>query len=245
MTQRATGRRAPLIWTLTEGRGLFDLGSFRLLKTAMQRLPRGDGHCVLVLPGFLAGDGSTRPLRGLLRDLGYDAQGWGMGQNLRFNAERDRQMMDLVERVYAQKGRKISLIGWSLGGVFAREIAKGVPEKVRCVITLGSPISNERAHSNARNLFEAINGKSTTPLSDGRYQDLEAPPPVPTTSIFTKMDGVVNWRGSVQKPGGETENICLPSSHLGIGVSPLTMVAIADRLIQPEGDWMPFDRSGW
>jgi pimeloyl-ACP methyl ester carboxylesterase len=154
-------------------------------------------------------------------------------------------MGDLVKGVYGRAGRKISIIGWSLGGVFARELAKMYPDKVRSVITLGSPISNDRNHSSARHLFEAINGRETNPQRQGRYAALEEAPPVPTTSILTKTDGIVAWRGSLQKKAPQTENIIVPASHVGLGVNPLVMVAIADRLAQAEGQWRPFDRSGW
>ncbi|MEM6410494.1 MAG: alpha/beta fold hydrolase [Pseudomonadota bacterium] len=247
MTTQVDGRAPPLFWTLTEARAWFELGSFGLLRQAMTKLPKGDGHSVLVLPGFLATDKSTRPMRGLLNDLGYNTHGWSLGRNLKFDDVRERELNELVTRVYQKQGRKISIVGWSLGGVFARELAKMHPEKVRSVISLGSPITNNRRYSSARHLFEAINGKETRPESEGRYGDLAAAPPVPTTSIFTKWDGIVNWRGSIQhpEPGADTENIVVPSSHVGLGVSPLVMVAIADRLSQAEGEWMPFERSGW
>lgn len=213
----------------------------------MLNLPKGDGHPVLVLPGFMTGDRSTRPMRRLFDDLGYKSYGWGLGRNVRFNEDREQQMSDLVERVYAENGRKLSIVGWSLGGVFARELAKMHPDVVRSVISLGSPISNNRRHSAPSRIFEAINGKQTQPEVEGRYRDLEAAPPVPTTSIWTKTDGIVSWRGSVQHPekGMKTENIVVPASHVGLGVNPLVMVAVADRLAQPEGRWRPFDRSGW
>lgn len=233
----------PLL-TLAEGRAVFELGSFYAMRGLLSRLPRGDGHSVLVLPGFMAGDTSTAPMRRLLRDLGYDAHGWGLGRNVRIDGEREREMHDVVERLFHESGRKITIIGWSLGGVFAREIAKVMPEMVRGVISLGSPISNDRNHTNARRLFEFLNGKNPEPIREGRYLDLETAPPVPTTSILTKSDGVVAWRGSVQKPGPQTENIEIYASHIGIGVNPLAMVAIADRLAQAEGQWQPFDKSG-
>lgn len=247
MTMQAEGRAPSLFWTLTEGRAWFELGSFGLLRQAMTHLPKGDGHSVLVLPGFLATDRSTKPMRGLLNDLGYDAHGWSLGRNLKFDEVREKELNDLVERVYDRQGQKISIIGWSLGGVFARELAKMHPDKVRSVISLGSPITNNRRYSSARHLFEAINGRETKPETEGRYGDLGSAPPVPTTSIFTKWDGIVNWRGSIQypEPGADTENIVVPSSHVGLGVSPLVMVAIADRLSQPENEWTPFERSGW
>jgi pimeloyl-ACP methyl ester carboxylesterase len=154
-------------------------------------------------------------------------------------------MHDLVERLYRDSGnRKVSLIGWSLGGVFAREIAKAMPDKVRLVISLGSPITNDRGHTNARRLFEKLNGEEPEPVKAGRFRDLETAPPVPTTSILTKSDGIVAWRGSVQHGGDQTENIVIPASHCGMGVNPVAMVAIADRLAQAEGKWRPFDRGG-
>lgn len=246
MTASSEPARPPhLFWTLTEGRAVFELGWFGILRNAMRRLPKGDGHPVLVMPGFLAGDRSTAPMRGLLGDLGYAAHGWGLGQNIHFDAERERDIEASLTNLYARAGRKVSIIGWSLGGVFARELAKQHPDKVRFVISLGSPISNDRNHSRARHLFEALNGPQTQPQREGRYARLDEAPPVPTTSILTKTDGVVGWRGSVQKPGPMTENIVLPASHVGIGVNPLAMLAIADRLAQAEDKWAPFDRSGW
>ena len=244
----ATMARPPHpFWTLTEGRAIFEFGAFGLLRKSMRNLPKGDGHPVLVLPGFMASDHSTRPMRRLFNDLGYNAYGWGLGRNVKFNEVREREMSDLVERIYAENGEKLSIVGWSLGGVYARELAKMHPDIVRVVVSLGSPISNNRRHSAPSRLFEAINGKQTQPEAEGRYRDLESAPPVPTTSILTKTDGVVSWRGSVQCPskGHQTENIVVPASHVGLGVNPLVMVAVADRLAPPEAQWAPFDRSGW
>ncbi|MEL7029128.1 MAG: alpha/beta hydrolase, partial [Pseudomonadota bacterium] len=205
----------------------------------------GDGHPVLVLPGFLAGDSSTRPMRSLLDELGYESSGWGLGRNVQFNDDREQAMSDLVKRLHQDSGgRKVSMVGWSLGGVFARELAKMHPDKVRFVISLGSPITNNRKVSNARHLWAFFNRNSPDEKTPDRRQ-LDKAPPAPTTSIFTKTDGVVSWRGSVQRPGPMTENIIVPASHFGLGVNPLVMLAIADRLAQNEEDWTPFDRSGW
>ena len=242
----ASSARPPsLILTLTEGRAVFELGWFVALRRAMRRLPKGDGHPVLVLPGFLAGDGSTAPMRGLLKDLGYKVYGWDMGRNLRFNTEREQQLHALLNRVHDECREPVSLIGWSLGGVFAREMAKQSPDKVRQVISLGSPISSDRGYTNARHLFERINGKQPEPMQQGRFESLEEAPPVPTTSILSRTDGIVAWRASVQKPGPQAETLEVLASHCGLGVNPMVMYAIADRLAQPAGEWRPFDRSGW
>jgi pimeloyl-ACP methyl ester carboxylesterase len=242
-TARAAAPPHPLL-TLVEGRAILEYGSFVALRGLLGMLPKGDGHAVIVLPGFMAGDRSTGPMRRLLQTLNYEALGWGLGRNVRIDLERERAMQDLLCRTADASGRKVSLIGWSLGGVFAREIAKAHPDKVRQVISLGSPISDDRNHSNARRLFEMLNGREPAPIKEGRYSNLSEAPPVPTTSILTKTDGVVGWRGSVQAPGPETENIVVHASHVGLGVNPAVMVAIADRLAQPDGQWKPFAKRG-
>jgi len=233
-----------LFWTLTEGRAMIELSWFYALRRLLKKLPKGDGHPVIVLPGFVASDRSTKPMRKLLKDLGYKSYGWGMGRNLVFNDDREAQMQALLKRVHDEHGRKVSIIGWSLGGVFAREIAKANPEYVRSVITLGSPISGELEHSNARRLYQAINGNPNETMKERMSKMAEAPP-VPTTSILTKTDGIVAWKGSIQRPGKTpSENIIVPASHCGLGVNPIVMCAIADRLSQAEGEWAPFDNSG-
>lgn len=236
-----------LLLTLLEGRAALELGSFYYLRLLMRYLPKGDGHPVIVLPGFVASDVSTRPLRGVLKDLGYPAYGWGLGRNLKFNAEREAQMEELLDRVHDEHGAKASIVGWSLGGVFARELAKRAPDKVRSVISLGSPITRHRDYSNARRLFDAINGPPEATRAE-QLSRLGHAPPVPTTSIFSRSDGVVAWRGSLQqrKHGHDkTENIEVPASHFGLGVNPLVVYAIADRLAQPHDDWRPFEASGY
>ena len=233
------------IWTLSEGRAMFEFGAFYAMRPFMTGLPQGDGHAVMTLPGFMATNSSTIPMRGLLSSLGYDAHGWDSGRNLRVNEELITKLEDQLDRLYDQSGGKVSLIGWSLGGVLARELAKLKPEKVRLVMSLGSPISDDRNHTNAARLFKFFNGEEPEQIRDGQFRGLDIAPPVPTTSVLTKTDGVVHWRGSVQHPdkasGSPTENIRVFASHLGLGVNPSVMIAIADRLAQPEGQWAPFE----
>lgn len=229
---------------LAEGRAVFELAAFALSRPLLSLLPRGDGHPVLVLPGFLASDSSTGPMRRLLRDLGYDAYGWKLGRNVRVDLERVHQMERLLLDIFEKTGRKVSIVGWSLGGVFARELAKLHPHAVRQVVSLGSPIHDDRRHTNASRLFEFLNGKEPEPVRHGRFTGLHEAPPVPTTSILTRTDGIVHWRGSVQHPetgNPLTENIEVHASHCGLGVNPSVMVALADRLAQAEGAWKPFE----
>ncbi len=232
-----------MFWTMLEGRSMLEFGSFISLRLLMKYLPKGDGHPVIVYPGFLASAASTRPMRGLLRDLGYHVYDWGMGRNLTFNADREAEMHAFVEKIQHRHKQKVSLIGWSLGGVYVREIAKIHPDLVRQVISLGSPITGPRHAARARPVFEALNGKPT-PETRERLRHLHEVPPVPSTSIYTKTDGIVHWEGSVQDDAPEAENIQVPASHLGLGVNPLVMFILANRLAQNEGSWAPFEMSG-
>lgn len=245
MTATMTAKRhAPnVLLTLLEGRSIFELGWFYSLLPLLNRLPKGDGHPVIVFPGFLAGERSTRPMRKFLKKLGYKTYDWGLGRNIRFNEDREALMHNLIESTYKKHGQKISLIGWSLGGVFVREMAKKYPDYIRQVVSLGSPISNPRKSSNALTLFEAING-NPTPKTQERMKTLHNALPVPATSVYTKTDGVVHWQGSIQDEAPQTENIEVPASHIGLGVNPLVMYILADRLSQKDGQWKQFDKSG-
>lgn len=228
-------------WTYAEGRAMFELAAFYASMPMLSGLPRGDGHSVLVLPGFMATNTSTAPMRRLLGGLGYDAHGWESGRNLKVNEAMLRSLDAQLTRLYEQTERKVSIIGWSLGGVLAREIAKLHPEKVRLVVSLGSPLSNDRSYSSASHLFELLNGREPDLIQPGKFDALHEAPPVPTTSILTKTDGIVHWHASVQEEGEHpSENIVVYASHCGLGVNPSVMIALADRLSQAEGEWEPF-----
>ena len=169
MTEKYKHRAPSPVWTLLEGRWVFELASFYSMRPLLKQLPKGDRHPVIVFPGFMASGLSTRPMRKLLKDLGYSAYDWGLGRNLRFNEEIEEKMHDLLKKTFLKHGCKVSLVGWSLGGVFAREIAKAYPDYVRSVVTLGSPITGPRHAARARPLFELING-SPTPETQERLK---------------------------------------------------------------------------
>jgi pimeloyl-ACP methyl ester carboxylesterase len=226
--------------TMIEGRAFAELAAHWLLASRLRRLPRGDGHPVVVIPGFGAGDFSTRALRRLLTDLGYAAQGWGQGRNLGMRPPVRDAMRSLLPALHQQHGKKVSLIGWSLGGVFVREMARHASEHVRCVITLGSPISGHPAANRVDAMFMRMN--------PGFKHDLEAferrkkPPPVPSTAIYSRSDGVVHWRCSQEGDGPQAESVEVFGSHFGLAFNPAVMRVIADRLAQPEGEWKPYCR---
>ena len=203
----------------------------------------GDGHPVLVLPGLAAGDASTIVLRRFLRSRGFDARGWGQGINLGLRDGVIERAHDTVRKMYTESGRKVSLIGWSLGGLFARELAKLAPEMVRLVISMGSPFTGHPRETNAWRIYEFASGHKIGPHD--LHLPLRTAPPVPTTSIWSRTDGVVSWHCCYESRSHHAENIVVVASHLGLGAHPATLFAVADRLAQREGEWRPFERSGW
>jgi len=232
------GRMPPLQWLPFEARVLGEIGALPWAAPLLARAPRGDGHPVLVLPGFLATDRSTAVLRRYLEHLGYDVQGWRLGRNLGGHRGTRGLVRERLDTLAQQSGRRVSLIGWSMGGVLARELARHAPASVRQVISLGSPLYGDpRRTTTAWYLHLAIHGRDSVNHDD--YRGVGAPP-VPTTSVFDRRDGVVAWRTSVELPGPQVQNVRTYSSHLGMGVNPLVLYLIADRLAQPEDDWRPF-----
>jgi pimeloyl-ACP methyl ester carboxylesterase len=138
----------------------------------------------------------------------------------------------------------VSIVGWSLGGVYARDLALHAPQMVRYVVTLGSPFANDVRATNATRLYEALSGETVDADLDLR-EALAGDLPVPTTSIYSRADGVVNWNTCRLRPSDTSENIeVFLASHIGLGVNPAVLWAVADRLAQAEGQFSQFDRSG-
>jgi pimeloyl-ACP methyl ester carboxylesterase len=228
-----------------EGRAIHELGAFFGALPLLSLAPRGDGHPVLVLPGLVASDTSTHALRHFLKSRGYAVKGWGQGRNFGLREGVQQAMVDLVHELSDTHGRKISLVGWSLGGIYARQLAKIVPDHVRSVISLGSPFAASPKATNAWRVYEMASGRSAEEEDHRFGGSLSEPPPVPTTAIFSRTDGICAWQGCVEKPSAMAESIEVESSHCGMGHHPAVVYAVADRLAQPEGQWAPFDRSGW
>lgn len=229
-----------------ESRALPEFSAFCAMRPWLSLAPSGDGHPVLVLPGLLADDGSTRPLRDFLRDHGYRVHGWKQGRNCGLRANVEADMVARVDELYERHGRrKLSLVGWSLGGLYARHIAKIRPDKIRYMISLGSPFAGSPLSTNAWQLYEWASGtkvENELELSSGASADT---PPVPTTSVFSRTDGICAWQNCLNEETYEAENIEVIGSHCGLGHHPAVVFAVADRLAQPEGQWQKFDRSGW
>lgn len=228
-----------------EFRAPWEFGAVLPAWPALMRAPAGDGHSVVVFPGLSASDASTVPLRRYLGTLGYGADGWNQGFNFGPRAGVVEAAKRAVLEACEASGRKVSLIGWSLGGVYARELAKELPECVRSVITLGSPFAAHPRSTNAWRIYELTSGRSAEREHEDNG-DLHVAPPVPTTSIYSRTDGIVAWQGSIQKRDhAQVENIEVIASHIGLGLNPSAWWAVADRLAQPEGGWKPFDRFGF
>jgi pimeloyl-ACP methyl ester carboxylesterase len=235
--------RAPNWWLLMlEGRVGWEYAALLALRPLLKRLPRGDGHPVVVFPGLGANDFTTVPMRRLLDNLGYTTFPWHQGFNFGPRHGVLARCRDQVAELADRHGSAVSLIGWSLGGIYAREMAKELPDHTRCVITLGTPFTGHARATNAWRFFEMVSGQAAhdTVLA----ARLRHPPPVPTTSVYSRSDGIVHWRCSINRPGPLVENIRVRASHIGMGLHPAVMAVLADRLAQPPGGWKPFEPIG-
>jgi len=229
---------------LMEGRALYDAASMLPMLGLKRFLPQGDNHPVLVLPGFLASSKSTRPLRKYLADLGYRSHRWKLGYNMGYSHGLHDGMRDRILELVDRYDEKISLVGWSLGGVYARELAREMPDIVRQVITMGSPFRGHPSSSNVHQIFNMISDLPYEKIPNEFLQHMATPPPVPTTALYTRGDGIVAWQSTVElSDRSDVENIHVGGAHLGLGFNPRVLVALADRLSQPEGEWKPFKPS--
>jgi pimeloyl-ACP methyl ester carboxylesterase len=222
-------------------RGALELAALPLAAPWLGRAPCGDGHGVLVVPGLLATDASTSPLRLMLRRLGYDALGWNLGRNLGPTAAVLTELPGALAELAGRTGGPVSVIGWSLGGIYARELGRGHPGQVRQVITLGSPFAlTDARQSRADWSFRRRAYLHAAPGQAPAREQLGRSIPVPSTAVFSRRDGIVAWQACIQPPRPDHENVEVRCAHLGFGVDPATLWLIADRLAQPAGAWQPF-----
>lgn len=212
--------------------------SFGLLPF-LSLLPPGDGHPVLVLPGFTASDSSTLMLRRFLTRVGYQTFRWRLGRNMGPTEKVVNSMPLLLESVYEATGDQVSIVGWSLGGIYARHLAARRPELVRSLVTLGTPVRPAvKTASNASPLFEALRAfhvPGHPMLDDGEPLD------VPVTAVHTRSDAIVPWQACLVKQAPNAENLRVRGSHSGLGFNPAVIYLITDRLALSPGEWERFE----
>ncbi len=233
--------RPSLFWLLTEGgRAITELGFSIPYRKFFAAKNQGDGHPVLALPGFMATDTSTTPLRKFLNELGYTAYGWDLGRN---TAKVDflKTLINKIDELYEFHKEPISLIGWSLGGVFARQLAKARPHMIRQVITLGSPFRGIHQPNNVAWVYNLISGgKRIKDIDPILFENIPLPAPVPTTAVYTKEDGIVPWELCLEEEDDIHQNIQVRGSHLGLGVNHAVLDIISDRLLYSRVNWEHF-----
>lgn len=201
------------------------------LAGALPRLsaaPRGDGHLVVDIPGWKAPELTGAPLRRYLRRLGYDARGWGFGTNIGDTSRDVERLAERVVELVDETGMPASLVGWSLGGVVAREVARLHPEAVRRVITYGTPVRGGPTHTTVARAY------SRGPDPDGHREaqrlDAASPIGVPLTAMFSRRDGVVAWQACIDHTSPSVEHVEVFSTHIGMGIDPDVWGIVADRL---------------
>jgi len=206
--------RRPPAWMLArEGFAL----AARFYRAFGSLAPRGaaDSPPLMVVPGFLATDRTTLGLQRALAGAGWRVAGWGMGLNAGARVDTLERLAAQIERLGG--GRKVVLVGWSLGGIFAREVAKLRPDLVEAVATLGSPFSGDPRSNNAWRLYELV---ARHPVDDPPIRTvLRDKPPVPTLALWSRRDGIVavaSARGAAGECDAERELAC---THMGFAVS--------------------------
>lgn len=223
--------RAPSLGLLLrETRVLGEMGRYYLRSLDIQDCAAGSGQPILLVPGFGASDWHTRPLRNALGELGFAAHGWKQGYNWGMRSGIREGLGERLSDLRQRHGRKVALLGWSLGGVFVRELARHQPGSVSMVFTMGSPINGHPNANNVAKLFNMLNpGKKVDADLEG-FQKRRVPPPVPCVAIHSKTDGIVAWQCAREVAAPNTENVEVKGSHFGMPCNPQVVRVIAAKL---------------
>jgi alpha/beta superfamily hydrolase len=239
--------RPSFLWLLSEpSRALLEMGASYPFSSLFAKINKtGDGHPVMVIPGFMASESSTVILRKFIKNLGYDVYDWGLGRNVG-KIDFLELLLERLDEIHHKTGKQVSLVGWSLGGVFARQLAKERPDIIRQVITLGSPFAGLTEPNNASWAYTIITGgRRVGEINDIFLANVPLPAPVPTTAIYSKEDGIVQWQTCMEKVEDKLhQNIQVRGSHIGMGVNPSVLSIIADRLKFSKNNWAKFESTG-
>ncbi|MBT8426575.1 MAG: alpha/beta fold hydrolase [Erythrobacter sp.] len=190
--------------------------------------PATNPRRVMLIPGFGAHPIRMRWLARQLEKAGHTAKSWGMGVNLGATADRFAKVEERLEDLFDRRGQKIVLVGWSLGGVMARELAKRHPDKVEKVITMGSPFSGSPRANNGWRAYQAIAGhRVDEPEIDTVVAEK---PPVETVAMWSPRDGIVHPRSACGRANERDRAIALRCSHMGFVLSNEAMTALLSEL---------------
>ena len=240
-------KRGGLARLASESTALMEIGSVLALKRKLLSLvPRGDGHPVMLIPGFTATDRAMGNMRRFLDDCGYAAHGWGQGRNLGVNRACLDAVTSRADSLVEKSGEKISLIGWSGGGMYARALGHLLPDKVRQVITMGTPFKLDENNldylpEGIYRLHERLSPRHPDQEEEMNAESWAESPPVPSTSLFSRRDALAPWPFCLDYPDERSENIHVPGSHAGMTYNPLIYYVVADRLTQQPESWQPFE----
>ena len=218
---------------LNESRALFELPRLALHSPELARRPRGGGRPVVVYPGYGTGDASTTPLRAYLRGLGYDVHGWNLGRNRGDMRTVITPVLDQIRALARAHAQPVALVGWSLGGVIAREVAREHPELVACVITFGTPVVGGPKYTAVAGIYREQGVDLDQLERELAALDVDRPIQVPVTAIYSAEDRIVAWQACLDATSTDVEHVELRGTHTGLGINPDVYRVVADRLAEP------------
>ncbi|MGL6110675.1 MAG: esterase/lipase family protein [Rubrivivax sp.] len=252
-TRHPHAGKPSLLSSMLEARAFLEIASLPCSLPLLMHAPQGDGHPVLLLPGFMGSEGSLIALEVFLRNRGYAVQTWGLGRNVGFRPGHASALEQKIRYMHHESGRKVSLVGWSLGGVFALYGAHQASECVRNVVTLGSPITVDAEGNAVPSLLKALYRLVAHPMGAAAHSMQPRAKtlrdrkqlPMPMSCLYSLSDGVVPpQEATMEGDPSRHENVRVWGSHTGLGFNPLVLQIVADRLSQPEGQWKPYQPSG-
>lgn len=224
-----------LIDLLGELRAPLEAAAFLLGPDLTRGLPRGDGHPVLLLPPFGLDGRAMLPLARVLDRLGYAVHDWGEGRCLGLRQRTAKRLLERLADLERRHGRTVSLVGWSAGGLYARELARARPELVRCVITLGTPVHAQATGHAWVDLARATADALLAARGEAPLVVHPEPPPVPVTAIQARDDGVVAAAAARERERANVENVVVDGTHLGLLLNRAALGVIAGRLASDPG----------
>ncbi|HEX7876847.1 MAG TPA: alpha/beta fold hydrolase [Sphingobium sp.] len=206
----------------------YDLARSRIRAAALAKAIKGDGRQILLIPGLMASEHRMEALRTILNSAGFEAHGWGMGRNFGPRPETLEQIDRRVDAIRRTSGAPVTLVGWSLGGLFAREYAKAASAKVGGVVTMGTPFSGDPRANHAWRLYQLVSGfpVDRPPFACQREQK----PPVPTVALWSRRDGVIMPECARGRPGERDRAMEVDCTHMGFAVAPESILAVGRAL---------------